>query len=355
MEATIHAMRRRLATEEELLTPEEVAPAIIIIIVTLILVYLVYKVLYSSIYIVRHAEVMIVERWGKYYTTLKPGLHFLVPFMDTPRKVKWRYMDVKHNSAKAEIVSIHTNHVDMREHCIDFGLQHVITHDTVEMLIDALVYFRITDPRLAVLEVANLPDAIELLTQATLRNIIATMTLDDTFSSREKLNHELLYKMRSDAERWGVVITRVEIFDIQPGREIKSAMESQIKAERARRAMVLSADGKRQAEIIASRGEAAARVYEAVGDAAKFVNEATGEAEAKTFVADAEASEISLIKAKTTRECRAVDYISAVQWLKNLEGMTANGANNNVILLPVETVKGINDLIKQGEPGSLVR
>jgi regulator of protease activity HflC (stomatin/prohibitin superfamily) len=90
----------------------------------------------------------------------------------------------------------------MREHLIDFGKQHVITHDTVEMNIDALVYFRITDPRLAVLEVANLPDAIELLTQATLRNIIATMTLDDTFSSREKLNQELLFKMRPDAERW---------------------------------------------------------------------------------------------------------------------------------------------------------
>ena len=111
-------------------------------------------------------------------------------------------MDCLNNSSSASIVVIHTNHVDMREHLIDFGKQHVITHDTVEMNIDALVYFRITDPRLAVLEVANLPDAIELLTQATLRNIIATMTLDDTFSSREKLNQELLFKMRPDAERW---------------------------------------------------------------------------------------------------------------------------------------------------------
>ena len=107
-------------------------------------------------------------------------------------------MDVKHNSSSAQVVTISTNHVDMREHVIDFGLQHVITHDTVEMYIDALVYFRITDPRLAVLEVANLPDAIELLTQATLRNTIASMTLDDTFSSREKLNQELLFKIRPD-------------------------------------------------------------------------------------------------------------------------------------------------------------
>lgn len=334
-----------MSTSAEL-SGAEIAPFIVIVLVTFLGIYFFYWLFSNSLFIVRHAEVMIVERWGKYHTTLKPGLHWLWPVMDSPRQVKWRYMDVLNNNATAQIVTVHTNHVDMREHLIDFGKQHVITHDTVEMYIDALVYFRITDPRLAVLEVANLPDAIELLTQATLRNIIASMTLDDTFSSREKLNQELLYKMRPDAERWGVVITRVEIFDIQPGEEVKTAMESQIKAERKRRAMVLSADGKRQAEIIASRGLAAARVYEAVGDAAKFVNEATGEAEAKVFTAEAEAAEITLIKDKVGDECRAVDYISAIQWLKTLEGMTKNGADNHVILLPVETIDGINDIMK---------
>lgn len=328
------------------LSGAEIAPFIVIVVVTFLGIYFFYWLFSNSLFIVRHAEVMIVERWGKYHTTLKPGLHWLWPVMDSPRQVKWRYMDVLNNNATAQIVTVHTNHVDMREHLIDFGKQHVITHDTVEMYIDALVYFRITDPRLAVLEVANLPDAVELLTQATLRNIIASMTLDDTFSSREKLNQELLYKMRPDAERWGVVITRVEIFDIQPGEEVKTAMESQIKAERKRRAMVLSADGKRQAEIIASRGLAAARVYEAVGDAAKFVNEATGEAEANVFTAEAEAAEITLIKDKVGDECRAVDYISAIQWLKTLEGMSKNGADNHVILLPVETIDGINDIMK---------
>jgi regulator of protease activity HflC (stomatin/prohibitin superfamily) len=334
-----------MSTSAEL-SGAEIAPFIVIVVVTFLGIYFFYWLFSNSLFIVRHAEVMIVERWGKYHTTLKPGLHWLWPVMDSPRQVKWRYMDVLNNNATAQIVTVHTNHVDMREHLIDFGKQHVITHDTVEMYIDALVYFRITDPRLAVLEVANLPDAVELLTQATLRNIIASMTLDDTFSSREKLNQELLYKMRPDAERWGVVITRVEIFDIQPGEEVKTAMESQIKAERKRRAMVLSADGKRQAEIIASRGLAAARVYEAVGDAAKFVNEATGEAEANVFTAEAEAAEITLIKDKVGDECRAVDYISAIQWLKTLEGMSKNGADNHVILLPVETIDGINDIMK---------
>lgn len=337
------------------LADHEIAPFIVIVIITLIVVFLIVSLIKNSLYVVRHAEVMIVERWGKYHTTLKPGLHWLWPVMESPRKVKWRYMDVQHNSSQASIVSVHTNHVDMREHLIDFGKQHVITHDTVEMYIDALVYFRITDPRLAVLEVANLPDAIELLTQATLRNIIATMTLDDTFSSREKLNQELLFKMRPDAERWGVVVTRVEIFDIQPDEKIKKAMESQIKAERSRRAMVLSADGKRQAEIIASRGLAAARVYEAVGDAAKFVNEASGAAAGKVYTAEAEAAEIKLIKEKVGDECRAVDYISAIQWLKTLEGMTRNGANNNVVLVPVETVDNIHDMMMNNDPRSLIK
>lgn len=338
------------------LTEEEIPVFIVIVVCTLIVIFTIGKLVWDNTYIIRHAEIMIVERWGRYYTTLKPGLHFLYPFMETPRRIKWRYMDVKNNNAHAEVVTVSTTHVDMREHCIDFGLQHVITHDTVEMFIDALVYFRITDPRLAVLEVANLPDAIELLTQATLRNIIAGMTLDDTFSSREKLNQELLFKMRPDAERWGVVITRVEIFDIQPGQAIKTAMESQIKAERQRRAMVLEADGTRQAEIISSRGIAAATVYDAAGDAQKFINEATGAAQAKMMTADAEAAEISLIKKVVGNECRAVDYISATQWLAALENMSTNGADNSVVLLPVKTVDAIGEIISDNATRSqLVR
>lgn len=144
----------------------------------------------------------------------------------------------------------------LRAAVIDFGRQHVITQDTVQIDIDALVYFRVTDPRVAVFQIQNLPDAIELLTQATLRNIIALMTLDDTFSSREAINAELLSKVGSaatagdvvclgthtlslthtrtlpqiqrDAERWGVLITRVEIFNIEPPPKIRVAMEKQI-------------------------------------------------------------------------------------------------------------------------------
>lgn len=150
-----------------------------------------------------------------------------------------------------------TDRIDTREHVLDFGRQHVITKDTVQLDIDALVYFRITDPRVAVFKIQNVPDAIELLTQATLRNVIAQMTLDDTFSSREQINAELLSKVQRDAERWGVTITRVEIFNILPPHDIRSAMENQIKSERERRSTVLQADGERESAVIRSRGDAA--------------------------------------------------------------------------------------------------
>ena len=314
-------------------------------------VFLVF-VLFSSIIkhciiIVQQAEVVLVERCGKYRTTLMPGWHLLIPYIDSPRMINWRYMDVTNNNSSAIIRSFKTSRVCMREHCLDFGLQHVITQDTVEMHIDALVYFRITDPRLAVFAVDNLPDAIELLVQATLRNIVASMTLDDTFSSREVINAKLLSKVVEDAERWGVDIIRVEIFDIQPARDIKKAMESQVTAERMRRAMVLKADGTRQSQIIRSRGDAARIVYDAVGDAQSFINDAAGKSEARTLTASAEAAEVSLIKDNLTKDERAVDYITALQWLRTLKQLCTQSKENTVIMLPVETIDGINAVMRR--------
>eukprot|EP00501_MAST-03F_sp_TOSAG23-6_P001953 GSMAST32.ASY1.ANO1.2037.1 assembled CDS len=180
---------------------------------TVAALYAAYNFINAGIKVVRVAEVMVVERFGKYRTTLAPGVHWLFPYIDTPRRLNWRYLNVSHNNPTALVKSVKTERICMREHVIDFGKQHVITKDTVQMQIDALVYFRVADPLLAVFNIQNLPDAVELLTKSTLRNIIASMTLDDTFSSREKINGELLGKIKADAERWGVTITRVEIFN----------------------------------------------------------------------------------------------------------------------------------------------
>jgi len=272
------------------------------------------------------------------------GFHFIWPIMDSARDIKWRCMNMKNNSSNTSIITLTTDRIDLREHVIDFGRQHVITHDTVEMYIDALVYFRIVDARLAVLEIQNLPDAIELLTQATLRNIISNMTLDDTFSSREKINHTLLQKMRNDAERWGVEVTRVEIFNLDPTADVKQAMEKQIKAERERRAMVLQADGVRQSRVIRSRGDAARLIFDAVGKAKAAVNDSKGRATEKELKADAQAKGLMHIsKNLTTSNVRAVDYLTAINYLKTLSKMDGN--KTNAILLPTRTVEDVASIV----------
>lgn len=200
------------------------------------------------------------------------------------------------NASVTQVAITTRDRVDLREHVIDLGKQPVITKDTVQIVIDALVYFRIVDPRNAVYRVQNLPDAIEFLTQSTLRNIMAHTTLDETFSSRETINQELLATVQRDSERWGVEITRVEIFNILPPNDIKDAMERQIKSERLRRSTVLVADGTRESSIIKSRGDAARILNDANGRRAAEIAAARGKAEAAKILGEALAQELQIIQ-----------------------------------------------------------
>lgn len=222
---------------EQGLAQEGLVAVIVFAIVFFFVLILTLVTLRSTIKIVHQAEVMVIERFGRYHTTLSPGLNFIIPYVDVPRSVNWRWEEV----SKGRLVtrSFSSPRIDLREQVIDFGKQNVITKDTVQIRINALVYYQIVDPRLAVLNIQNLPDAIELLTQSTLRNIIASLTLDDAFSSRERINDDLLKAIVRDAERWGVTITRVEVQHIIPPADIKTTMEAQIIAERNRRSMVL--------------------------------------------------------------------------------------------------------------------
>lgn len=314
-----------------------------VIIVTLVLTFLVYRLFKAAVKVVRHSEVMVIERLGRYKTTLKPGLHWIWPIVDQPRLINWRYLDARRNASHLDVVSVQTDRVDMREHVIDFGKQHVITKDTVQIDIDALVYFRVTDPRVAVLNIQNLPDAVELLTQATLRNIIARMTLDDTFSSREQINAQLLAKIQRDAERWGVSITRVEIFNIDPPPDIKRAMMNQIKAERDRRSQVLQADGQRESAIILSRGNAAKMVLSAEGVRASTLLRAKGDAQAKILLAACEAEAVNRIRVAVGEELRAVDYLAAVEYINKFQ-LLSYGGNTEVVLVPIESVQAVAQL-----------
>ncbi|KAJ4460761.1 putative Protein QmcA [Paratrimastix pyriformis] len=300
----------------------------------------------AGVKVVHQAQVMVVERWGKFHRILKPGIHFINPIFDRPRKIHWKYVNVPIGTHTEAVVTQQTDRVDMREHCIDFGKQNVITKDTVCIEIDALVYYQVTSPIRAVYHIQNLPDAIELLTQTTLRNIIAHLTLDETFSSREQINSMLQERTQEDAGRWGVSIIRVEIQDIMPPSDIKTAMENQIIGERERRSAVLQADGERESQIIRSRGEAAQIVLRAEGEKTARIQLAKGEAEAKLTVANAEASCIKALRdAMEGSRVRATDYLVAMQYLSALPRLVMGSHPTRAILLPQETVDDVSSLL----------
>jgi regulator of protease activity HflC (stomatin/prohibitin superfamily) len=308
--------------------------------------WLLWRLVIRSIYVVRHSEVMIIERFGRFKCILRPGVHWVWPIIESPRVVNWRYLDASFDASSSHIVSITTDRIDMREHVIDLGDQTVITRDTVQLELDALVYFRITDPQRAVYQIQNLPDSVELLTQSTLRNIIAGLTLDDTFSSREEINAELLVKVQRDCERWGVAITRVEVFNISPPHDILEAMTKQITAERERRSNVLTADGERESSIIESRGKAAQYVLQAEGTRAASILRAKGAAEARKVMSAAEATCLSDVRAAVAPySVKGVEYLATVEYLNTLAQLTT-GRSERVVMVPAEAMDVMNTVMQ---------
>lgn len=298
--------------------------------------------------VVHQASVMVVERWGKFHRVLKPGLHFLIPFVDRPRKIHWRFVSVPVGQNQETVVSVVTDRISLQTHCIDFGKQNVITKDTVPISIDALVYFRILSPQRAVYSIQSLPDAIELLTQTTLRNIIAYLTLDDCFSSRERINDLLRERTQSDAARWGVEIVAVEIQQILPPDDIKAAMENQIIGERERRSAVLQADGERESQVIRSRGDAAKVVLHAEGEKMSRIQTAKGEAEYKMVLATSEAECITALREALTQlgsQVRATDYLVCLQYLNALHTSTSSKPSK-VVLIPRSSLETVSQLLK---------
>ncbi|KAJ5066339.1 hypothetical protein M0811_13718 [Anaeramoeba ignava] len=296
--------------------------------------------------VVRHSEVMILERWGKYKKTLLPGAHLLVPFIDSPRKIHWRYPTTSNNYSV--IVREQTDRVDMREHVIVFGSQPVISRDNVSIKIDALVYYQINDPKLAVYAIQNLPDAIELLTQTSLRNIMAHLTLDESFSSRELINIELKQQIERDANRWGIIIHRCEVFNISPPNDILSAMEYQIREERERRATILLADGERESEIIRSRGTAAKIVLLAEGSRTSQIQQAKGLAESKILISKAEARSVTAIReAIKQSNVKATDYLITVQYLRALTNALKSSSSSSLVLVPQEILDELGQVTQK--------
>ncbi|MBT3827789.1 SPFH/Band 7/PHB domain protein [bacterium] len=286
----------------------------------------------QSIYLVRQAEAVVIEHFGRYSRTLRPGLHFIVPFLETARRVTWVYVgsDGGRYYRYARVLS----RIDLRETVYDFPRQNVITKDNVTMEINALLYYQITDPKAAVYEVCNLPEAIEQLTQTTLRDVIGSLDLDETLVSRGQINERLRIILDEATDKWGVKINRVELKEVNPPDDIRLAMEKQMRAERDRRAMILEAEGHKRATILEAEGEKESQVLRAHGQAEARVSMAEGEAVARLKIAQAEAQSIANIK-KVHPEGDPLAYMTALHYFKSMPEMM-KGKNDKLIIVPYE-------------------
>lgn len=303
----------------------------------------------KGIRVVPERSVMIIERLGKFSRQLNPGLNIIVPVIDAPRKVPVRATLRDELGNKLHQITMETN-LDLREQVYDFPAQQVITRDNVGIQVDAVVYFAIMEPQKATYEIANLPLALETLTQTTLRNVIGEMDLDDTLSSRDTINAKLVDTIDQAATGWGVKVNRVEVQDIQPPQDVTQAMEQVMKAERERRANVTEAEGFKRAEVLRAEGERDARIAQAEGEQKAQIAEAKGEAEAIREVAKAKGEELAILKEHLGEQGTA-DYLVALRYMDTLDNMAKN---NNVVWMPHSAtdvgalIGGFKKLIESG-------
>ncbi|OEG70520.1 hypothetical protein ATZ36_04160 [Candidatus Endomicrobiellum trichonymphae] len=264
----------------------------------------------NSVKIIRQYEKGLVETLGKYTGTKNSGANIIIPIFQKILRV------------------------DMRERVIDVPAQSVITKDNVSVVVDAIIYFQVTDPVKVVYNIENFAIASLKLAQTNLRNVIGDMELDSTLTSREKINTQLRVVMDEATDKWGVKVTRVEIQKIDPPGDITDAMSKQMKAEREKRANILEAEGLRQAAILKAEGAKQAVILDAEAIKEKQILEATGEAEAIRKVAEAEKYKIEAVynaihEGKPTNDLIAIKYLEAL-------GKVADGQATK-IFMPLET------------------
>ena len=288
----------------------------------------------KGVIIVKQAEVVIVERLGKFDRILESGFNFIIPFIETSRGIMWKVsqkgLDGNMYSYVKEI-----SRIDLRETVYDFPRQNVITKDNVSIGINALLYFQIIDPKSAVYEIQNLPDAIEKLTQTTLRNLVGQIDLDETLVSRDKINQELRTILDEATNKWGVKISRVELQDIIPPVDIQTAMEKQMKAERDRRAAILEAEGLKKSAILKAEGEKESAINIAEGEKQAAILKAEGVAQARVVEADGEKQAIEKIINALNDKGKPDKYLIAMKYLETLKTMT-EGKDNKVVYMPYE-------------------
>jgi regulator of protease activity HflC (stomatin/prohibitin superfamily) len=264
--------------------------------------------LIRAVRIVPQQRMDVIERLGRYKRTLSPGLNFLVPFIDSVR-----------------------SKVDMREQVVSFPPQPVITSDNLVVSIDSVLYFKVVDPVRATYEIADFLQAIEQLTVTTLRNVIGSLDLERTLTSREEINRHLSGVLDETTGRWGIKVTRVEIKAIEPPPSIRDSMEKQMRAERDRRAAILNAEGHKQSQILMAEGEKQAAVLRADGDRQARILQAEGQAKAIRTIFDA------IHQANPSQKVLAYQYLQALPQI-------ANGQANKVWIVPAELTKALEGL-----------
>ncbi len=314
-------------------------------------ILLILAVIYvlKGVIIVQQTEEMIIERWGKFHAVLRPGLNFIIPFIDTPHGITMKVSQKGIDGQTYSYVRV-MNKIDMRESVYDFPRQNVITKDNVTISINALLYFQIVDSKSAVYEITNLVDAIEKLTQTTLRNLVGQLDLDETLVSRDKINQELRAILDEATNKWGVKVNRVELQDINPPADIQAAMEKQMKAEREKRAVILESEGLKQSAILKAQGEKEAAINKAEGEKQAAILKADGEKQARILQADGEKEAIRMIVDALAQNGQADKYLIAMKYLETLKQITS-GQDNKVIYLPYEatgvlsSIDGIKEML----------
>ncbi|MBO1750221.1 SPFH/Band 7/PHB domain protein [Actinotalea sp. BY-33] len=290
--------------------PTVSANQLIIYLVLGLIALFVIITLIRAVRIVPQAQAFIVERLGRYSRTLHAGLHLLIPFVDRVRAG-----------------------VDLREQVVSFPPQPVITSDNLVVSIDTVIYFQVTEPKSAVYEIANYIQGIEQLTVTTLRNVVGSMDLEQTLTSRDQINGQLRGVLDDATGRWGVRVNRVELKSIDPPQSIQGSMEQQMRAERDRRAAILTAEGVKQSQILTAEGEKQAAILRAEGNAQSAILNAEGEARAILQVFDA------------IHRGDADPKLLAYQYLQMLPEV-AKTDSNKVWFIPTEFTAALNSISK---------
>jgi regulator of protease activity HflC (stomatin/prohibitin superfamily) len=268
-------------------------------------------VVLKTVKIVPQKQVMIIERLGKFHKKAEAGMNIILPFMDSVRAV-----------------------LDLREQITPIEPQPVISRDNVTMAVDAVIYYLVIDPVRATYEVQNLRWGIEQLTLSALRNVIGSMDLDHTLTSRDTINTQLRSALDVSTQQWGVKVLRVELKNINPPQEIKLTMEKQMTAERTRRAVVTTAEGEKSSAILRAEGQKQSKIVSSEGEKQAAILAAEGQAEAKLKIAQAEAQSITMIAEAVGRYGSPAQYMIAQKYMDSLAQIAANA--DKTVFLPYE-------------------